>query len=395
MTKLFYSFVALLSAFIFFSCDPAIAPRNVVNTGTDNNTTEPTPAPTEPVQYTDKDWFVAEFAANSNYIEIASTTGLAAVEYKKASDSDWTNYEYSANNKGGFKINGLTKGETYQVRFKTLESITFYGTEDSAEESEEDNYSDEEGPFTYPLTKVLQWGTSHWKSMRNMFYNCEELVSIPENEVPNMSELTDMSGMFYGCSQFNQALPEGFDTSNVTDMSSMFSLCVVYDKALPSSFNTSNVTNMSAMFEGCSAYNQVLPSNFNTSKVTNMSLMFSGCEVYNQTLPSSFNTSNVTDMSSMFQDCIAYNQVLPEGFDTSNVTNMTSMFSGCEVYNQPFPSSFNTSNVTDMNFMFVSCYEFDQDISAWNVEKVENFLSIFEGASSLTEEHKPAKFRDK
>ena len=66
-----------------------------------------------------------------------------------------------------------------------------------------------------------------------------------------------------------------------------------------------NITNMSGMFNGCSSLSS-LPdiSKWNTSNVTNMSGMFYGCSSLSS-LPdiSKWNTSNVTDMRNMFDRC--------------------------------------------------------------------------------------------
>ena len=63
-----------------------------------------------------------------------------------------------------------------------------------------------------------------------------------------------------------------------------------------SSWDTSSVTNMFGMFYGASAFDQ--PLSFDTSSVTNMGHMFRGAAAFNQ--PLSFDTSSVTSMGWMF-----------------------------------------------------------------------------------------------
>ena len=46
-----------------------------------------------------------------------------------------------------------------------------------------------------------------------------------------------------------------------------------------SAFDTSEVTNMGGMFTGCSSLTNLDVSNFDTSKVTNMSNMFLNCMI--------------------------------------------------------------------------------------------------------------------
>lgn len=195
-------------------------------------------------------------------------------------------------------------------------------------------------------------------------------------DVPNLGAVTDMSSMFYGCSSFNQALPEGFNTSAATNMSYMFAFCSSYNQALPSTFNTSMVVDMSGMFRSCSAYNQPLPNSFNTQRVTDMSEMFYGCTSYNKALPNVFNTSLVTNMKSMFYDCSSYNEPLPSSFNTERVTNMELMFQGCSIYNHALPSSFTTSLVTDMSLMFYDCRAFNQNLGSLNLGAVTNMTGM-------------------
>ena len=77
-----------------------------------------------------------------------------------------------------------------------------------------------------------------------MFYYCYSLVSIPQLDTSNV---TDMSSMFYYCYSL-VSIPQ-LDTSNVTDMSSMFYYC--YSLVSIPQLDTSNVTDMSSMFYYC------------------------------------------------------------------------------------------------------------------------------------------------
>ena len=71
------------------------------------------------------------------------------------------------------------------------------------------------------------------------------------------SFVTDMGGMFSGCSSLKSLDLSGFDTSSVTDMSGMFSGCSSLVSLDLSGFDTSSVTDMMGMFDmfdGCSEY---------------------------------------------------------------------------------------------------------------------------------------------
>ena len=71
----------------------------------------------------------------------------------------------------------------------------------------------------------------------------------------DVSNVTNMSGMFFGCSYFAQDI-SSWDVSKVTDMSQMFLATPALNQDI-GSWDVGNVTNMSGMF----AHNQTLPLN--------------------------------------------------------------------------------------------------------------------------------------
>ena len=158
--------------------------------------------------------------------------------------------------------------------------------------------------------------------------------------------ISDMSGMFLGCSSLKKITFAYYNTSQVTNMSSMFYGCSSLMELDFSSFNTNQVKDMSSMFYKCSSLKEISLSSFNTSQVTNMSYMFSNCSSIKQINLSSFNTSQVTNMSDMFSDCFSLEQIyFPSSFNTDQVTNMSGMFSNCSSLKELNLLSFNTSQV--------------------------------------------------
>ena len=164
---------------------------------------------------------------------------------------------------------------------------------------------------------------------RGWFYKLSALTTIEGLENLNTSAVTDMGGMFSGCSSLTSLNLSNFNTSKVTNMSWMFSGCSSLSSLNLSNFNTSAVTDMSYMFSGCSSLTSLNVSNFNTSKVTEMKGMFSGCSSLTSLNVSNFNTSAMTDMSYMFSGCSGLTSLNLSNFNTSKVTDMSEMFSGC------------------------------------------------------------------
>ena len=193
------------------------------------------------------------------------------------------------------------------------------------------------------------------------------------------SNVTSMSGMFYGSSAIPINGLENFDTGKVTDMSYMFSNSAATTLDV-SAFDTSNVINMSSMF-GYSKATILDVSNFDTSNVTNMSQMFYFSNATTLDV-STFDTSNVTDMSSMFSNSKATTLDV-SAFDTSNVTNMSSIFYYSAVTTLDV-STFNTSNVTNMSYMFGYSKATTLDVSNFDTSNVTDMSDMFYFSKATT-----------
>ena len=217
------------------------------------------------------------------------------------------------------------------------------------------------------------------------FFNCKYLTTIEGIEYLNTENVTDMSGMFWGCSILTTLDVSHFDTQNVTDMSYMFSSCSALTTLDVSKFDTKNVTNMSYMFSNCKALTILDVSKFDTQNVTNMSYMFSGCSALTTLDVSKFDTKNVTDMSDMFNDCSVLTTLDVSNFDTKNVTDMSDMFNDCSVLTTLDVSNFDTQNVTDMTGMFYECSALTTlNVSNFDTKNVTNMSWMFSGCKALT-----------
>ena len=161
------------------------------------------------------------------------------------------------------------------------------------------------------------------------FKNLKALTAIEGLQNLNTSEVTDMSGMFYGCSALTALDLSSFNTMNVTDMNAMFYGCSALTSLVIKNFNTENVTDMGGMFEDCSALTSLNLKSFNTSNVTSMSGMFYGCSALTSLDFKNFNTSNVIGMRSMFSRCSALTSLDLSNFNTEKVVFMEEMFKGC------------------------------------------------------------------
>jgi surface protein len=230
------------------------------------------------------------------------------------------------------------------------------------------------------ILDISQWGClkliDYTGNVSGWFMGCANM-ECSAMDIPDISEVTDFSGIFQYCASFNGDL-SSWDVSNVVNMHSTFFGCSVFNSDL-SGWNVSNVVDMQNMFAYCSAFNSDL-SEWDVSNVTSMYDMFLGCSVFNSDL-SSWDVSNVTDMRFMFANCSVFNSDL-SGWNVGNVTDMRSMFSNCSSFNSDL-SSWDVSKVTSMSYMFYHCSAFNSDLSSWDITSVIYINSQYSGMGSI------------
>lgn len=168
-------------------------------------------------------------------------------------------------------------------------------------------------------------------STAGWFEGCFNLKNINGIQYLNTTNVTDMSGMFKGCSSLNTINISSFNTSKVTDMSAMFWDCSGLTSLDLSNFDTRNVTGMSGMFYYCNKLNDINLTSFNTAKVNDMSTMFYYCQSLTELDLRSFNTGKVTSMLYMFEGCRSLKSIAvsESGWQTSKLETGRSMFTGC------------------------------------------------------------------
>jgi len=156
------------------------------------------------------------------------------------------------------------------------------------------------------ILSIEQWGDIEWSSMAKAFKQCSFLKGNAK-DTPDLSNVTDMSEMFAGISQFV------YDYDYQTRINS-------FNQDI-NNWDVSNVTNMSKLFY-LSDFNQSL-DNWDVINVTDMSKMFAGFHEYVEDMEYTQEIDSppptLIDIPSKFNQDIS-------SWDVSNVTNMKDMF---------------------------------------------------------------------
>ncbi len=198
------------------------------------------------------------------------------------------------------------------------------------------------------LLTVQQWGTGVWSSMESAFMGCSNLTTLSATDVPNLTNVTDMSWMFFNTAAFiGSPNMNTWNTSSVKDMHGMFSVTPFFNQNI-GAWDTSSVTDMRVMFRSARSFNQNI-GGWNTDAVTDMSGMFIGAVQFNQDI-GAWNTASVTNMSGMFSNALSFNQNIGD---------------------------WNTQKVTTMSKMFARATNFEQNLGQWNVKKLRSAESMF------------------
>ena len=138
-------------------------------------------------------------------------------------------------------------------------------------------YTDGINPSVTQVAFDPSFADAHPTSTKDWFKDMSAIQSISGIEYLKTEEVTNMSGMFYGCSGLTNLDLSHFNTSKVTNMGGLFRDCSGLKSVNLSSFNTAHVTYMNQMFLGCSSLTSLDLSNFNTLVVQAMNGMFYDC----------------------------------------------------------------------------------------------------------------------
>ena len=201
------------------------------------------------------------------------------------------------------------------------------------------------------LLEIRLKGVDKITDMRFMFYDCPDLLAVPDIHFMDTSRVTDMNSLFNKCYSLI-SLPNisYWNTENVKDISHMFSHCYTL-KEIPdiSNWDTSNVIYMRSLFSHCIKIKR-LPdiSEWNIQNVLDINGIFEGCKSLEYCPDiSQWQINNIKDIGNLFRNCSSLKEIpYISEWDTSNVEIIKNIFNGCtSLISLPDISEWNLNNI--------------------------------------------------
>ena len=212
-----------------------------------------------------------------------------------------TGYDYTIDFGDGTVQNNVTGDISYTYNTPGIYTVTISGDFPSIRFG---NFPNND-PMLSKIQSVEQWGDIEWTSMDSAFMGCSSLI-VNATDAPDLSQVTDLSGMFGGASSFNQSINH-WDVSNVININNMFEDATMFNQPL-NNWNVSNVMGMNEMFQNAQSFNQPL-NNWVVSNVIFFDFMFNNAISFNQPL-NNWDVANGITFVGMFQNAQSFNQDL-------------------------------------------------------------------------------------
>jgi surface protein len=169
----------------------------------------------------------------------------------------------------------------------------------------------------------------------------------------NVSAVTDMSWLFSGS---GSSITTHYRATRCSDNFKNFNEDIT-------KWDISNVTNMDGMFFGASSFNQEI-GEWNVSNVKSMGFMFATASSFDREI-GEWNVSNVEYMSHMFDHATAFNRPLAKWFEEGPTKDSTAeMFLGATSFDQPV-EKWDLSNVENVFYMFEGASSLKKPFRSW------------------------------
>lgn len=241
------------------------------------------------------------------------------------------------------------------------------------------------------ISGVSGWDCSNVKVMYDMFGGASSLPDVLAIKNWNTSNVIDMSFMFSGATSLKFVDVSNWDTSHVVSMAGMFQVGQSYagDGQLQiiiglNNLNVSNVTDMTCMFYGAGQMLFYDIADWNVSKVESMNHMFGDNFKLRSLDLSRWNVSNVKTMYCMFDDNYELTTIgNVSDWNTSSLIDAGGWLNGAYSFIGDNTgtldlSRWDISNLKSIGEMFRATSLYTIDLSGWTFDGITN--DTWEGA---------------
>ena len=201
------------------------------------------------------------------------------------------------------------------------------------------------------LSSLANWNTNNVSNMRYMFEQNQisDLNPLTNWKVDNVS---DISGMFYFNHISNLSPLVNWNVNNVTSMYDMFGVNQISDLSPLANWKVNNVTDMNQMFEQNHISDLSPLANWKVDNVSNMGGMFGINQISDLSPLVNWKVDHVSDMSGMFQINHISDLSPLASWNVDNVTDMAGMFYSNRINDLKPLANWNVNEVTEMGYMF-------------------------------------------
>lgn len=278
------------------------------------------------------------------------------------------------------------------------------------------------------ISQISSWRPTKCTNYGSMFSKCYSLTSVKLSNLVNTLNVSNvnLSNMFFNCEKLTDISGlSGWNVSNVTNMIGLFQHCVVLENLLPiSDWDISNNISLENTFRETAITNTDDLSNWVTTSLGKLVYTFYGCsKLTDITGISNWDVSNVTRLTGCFSGCVLLVNILPLGkWDLTNCTIFYEIFGNTSITTLGNPNAttkeekglaawadvikptnlsrvfymckkltdisalkdFKTETVTEIAYLFYKCNLITDfsSISGWDISNVNN-MSYFVGECNI------------
>ncbi len=235
------------------------------------------------------------------------------------------------------------------------------------------------------ISGLADWNTSKVTNMSGMFNNTKSLPDALAIKNWDTSNVTDMSYLFSNDTSLMFIDVSNWNTSKVTTMVCMFQVgeSFLHNGQLKEinglgDLDVSNVTDMTCMFYGAGQMTFYDVANWNVSKVESMNHMFCDNGSLKMLDLSHWNVSNVKTIHCMFDDCHALKTIGDVShWNTTNLIDAGGWLNGSNSFIGDNTgtldlSGWDTSNLKAAGEMFLKTQLHAIDLSGWTFDSITN-----------------------